>query len=53
MTPLIWNLRNKTDEHRGREGKKMKSQRETKHKRHLTLENKVKFAGEAGGWVTG
>ena len=32
MISLIWNLRNKTEDHRGREGKnKMKSERETNH----------------------
>ena len=39
------NLRNKTDEHRGREGKKMKSERETNHMRLLTIGNKLKVAG--------
>jgi len=36
----LWNLRNKTDEYRGR-GKK----REANHKRPLTIENKLRVVG--------
>ena len=45
-----WNLRNKTEEHRGREGKlnKTKSERETKHKRPLIIGNKLRVAGGGG-----
>ena len=49
-----WNLRNKTDEHRGR-GKK---EREGNHERLLTRENKLRISGREGGggcakWVMG
>ena len=40
------NLRNKTDEHKGREGKnKIKTEREANHKRLLNTENKLRVAG--------
>ena len=42
----MWNLRNKTDEHRGREGK---GERQTNHKRLLMIENKLRVDG--GRWV--
>ena len=41
----MWNLRNKTDEHRGRE----KKGKETNHKSVLMIENKLRFDGES--WV--
>jgi len=45
----MWNLRAKTDEHRGREGKIRWKQRETNHKRLLTLGNKLRVdGGEVG-----
>ena len=50
------NLRNKTEEHRVREEKnKTKSERETNHKRLLTLGNKLRIAGGEVGdeMVTG
>ena len=45
-----WNLRNKAEKHRGREGKinKMKSERKTNHKRLLIIENKLRLAGGEG-----
>ena len=42
----MWNLRNKTDEHKGRRGGR--GDRETNHKRHL-IENKLRADG--GLWV--
>ena len=43
----MWNLRNTTDEHRGRAGKnKIKTEREANHPRLLNTENKL---GDAGG----
>ena len=47
----MWNLRNKTDEHRGK--KKIKREREANHKRLLTIENKLRVAGGVvgGGWA--
>ena len=36
----IWNLRNQTDEHRGRKRKKRET--EANHKRLLTIENKLR-----------
>ena len=50
----MWNLRNKADEHRGRERKinKIKTEREANHKRLLTIELKLRVAGEkVGGWA--
>ena len=46
------NLRNKTEDHRGREGKmknKMKPERETNHKRILNSGNKLRVAREERG----
>ena len=43
----LWNLRNKTDEHR-RRGKKER-EREANHKRPLVIENKLR--GDGGRWV--
>ena len=40
----MWNLRKKTDEHMGR-GKRKKGERETNHKRLLTIENKLRVDG--------
>ena len=40
----MWNLKNTTDEYRGREGK-IKTEREANHKRLLNTENKVRVAG--------
>ena len=49
----MWNLRNKTDEHGGGEGKikyGKNREREAKHKRLLTIGNKLRVAGgEVGG----
>ena len=39
------NLRNKTVEHRGQEGKIRQKQREANHKRLLNTENKLRVAG--------
>ena len=45
----MWNLRNITDEHRGREGKIRRNQREANHKRLLNTENKLRaLGGELG-----
>ena len=44
----MWNLRKKTDEHIGR-GKRKIGDRETKHKRFLTIENKLWI--RRGRWV--
>ena len=46
-----WNLRNKTEEHKGREGK-IKDKMEANHKRLLTIGNKLRVAGGnvRGGW---
>ena len=44
FTPM-WNLRNTTGEHRGREGKIRKSEREANHKRLLNTENKPRVDG--------
>ena len=43
------NLRNKTNQHRGREGK-IKTEREENHERLLTLVNKLRVAGGEVGW---
>lgn len=42
----MWNLRNKTEEHRGRGEKlnKMKSERETNHERLWTLRNTLRVS---------
>ena len=48
----MWNIRNKAEDHRGREGKLngKKSERETNHERLLTLGNKLRVTeGEVGG----
>ena len=46
----MWNLRNKTDEHRGRKGKIIKKQRGRQTMRSLNTENKLRVAGgEVGG----
>ena len=37
----MWNMRNSTDEHRGREGKIRKTEREANHKRLLNIESKL------------
>ena len=52
-----WNLRNKTDERKGI-GNKIKTERETNHKKLLNTENKLRVAGgEVWGvwakWVMG
>ena len=49
----MWNLRNKTDEHRGREENIRSKEREANHKRLLNTEKKLKVAGGAvgGGWA--
>ena len=38
----MWNLRNKTEGHRRSEGKLRQNQRETNHKTHLAIENKLR-----------
>ena len=45
----MWNLRNSTNEHRGRKGK-VKTEREASHKGCLNTENKLSVAG---GWWWG
>lgn len=48
----MWNIRNSTEHHRGREGKLngKSSEREKNHERLLTIGNKWKVAGgEVGG----
>ena len=42
----MWNLRNKTEDHRGREEKI--SERESNHKKFLIIGNKLRFAGGEG-----
>ena len=46
----MWNLRNKTEEYRGREEKikQMKSERGTNYKRLLTIVNKLRVPGREG-----
>ena len=46
----LWNLINKTEDHRGKEEKinKTKSERETNHKRLLIIGNKLRVAGGEG-----
>ena len=55
MTSLIWNLRYKTDEHKGREAKI--TGRGTKYKRLLNIENRGLleglWEGEWAKWVRG
>ena len=52
-------IRNSTEDHRGREGKQYekKSERETNHEKLLTMGNKLRVAGGAVGvlsnWVMG
>ena len=50
-----WNLRNKTEDHRGREEKHKtrQNQRETNHKRLLIIGNKLNIAGREVGWSMG
>ena len=50
-----WNLRNKTDEHKAREGKikQIKTERKTNHKRFLNIGNKLRVAGEEMGGSKG
>ena len=53
MVPLMWNIRNSTEDHRGGEGK-WNGKRETKHERCLTVENKLTVAeGKVGDEVIG
>ena len=40
----MWNLRNLTEDHAGREGEKIRG-REANHKRPLNAENKLKVVG--------
>ena len=42
----MWNLRNKTEDHRGKEERKKKD--EVNHKRLLITGNKLRFAGGEG-----
>ena len=44
----MWNLRNLTEDHRGREGEKIVSNREANHKRLLNTENKLSVDGGVG-----
>ena len=56
MFSLMWNLRNFTEDHGGREGKKVVTEREANHKRLLNTENKLRVDGRGGGegkWVMG
>ena len=50
MISLMWNLRNKTDEHMGSRGRE---ERETNHKKLLMIENKLWADGRRweGEWV--
>ena len=43
----MWNLRNSTNEHRGRKGK-VKTEREASHKGCLNTENKLRIDGLGG-----
>ena len=43
----MWNLRSKTEEHRGREGK-IKSERQTNHERVLIAGKKLRVVGREG-----
>ena len=46
----MWNLRNKTEDHKGREEKiKTKSERETNRKRLFIIVNKLRVAGGEKG----
>ena len=49
----MWNLKNKTDEHRGREGEISWKQRGRQTIRHLTIGNKLSVAGGEVGRETG
>ena len=51
----MWNLRNKAEDHRGREKKrnKKKPERETNQNRLLISGNKLRVAGGEGGWGMG
>ena len=57
----MWNLRNLTEDHEGKEGKKISYEqrgREANHKRPLNTENKQRVNGEGrwgerGKWVMG
>ena len=49
-------MRNLTEDHGGREGEKVVTNREANHKRLLNIENKLRVdrgVGERGKWVTG
>ena len=50
----MWNIRNSTEDHRGREGKLngKKSERETNHERLWTLGTKLRVT-EGRGWGDG
>ena len=50
----MWKLRNRTNEHRGREGKinRLKTEREANHKRLLNTEKK-QGCWRGGGWAMG
>ena len=52
MTSLMWNLRYKTNEHKGSKNK-IKTGRGTKHKRLLNIENKLRALEGLwfGGWA--
>ena len=50
----MWNIRNRAEDHKGREGKLngKSSEREINHKRLLMIENKQGWWREVGGgWV--
>lgn len=50
MIFLMWKLRKKTENHRGKRGKnKMKSEREINHNRLLITGNKLRIARQEAG----
>jgi len=52
MVSLTWNIKNSTEDHKGREGKlnEKSSERETNHESLLTIGNKLRVSGgEVGG----
>ena len=52
----MWKLRNFTEDHGGREGEKIVSEREANHKRLLNTKSKLRVDGggeEGGKWVMG
>ena len=54
----MWNIRKSAEDHKGREGKLGRNQRETNHERLLTLGHKLgvvegRWMGGWGNWVMG